>query len=59
MEVTWLWPMMEYVRSHQAKIVEYISGHPIFELCTGLIVGRYIAGFFVCGTRIMVRQKRG
>ena len=34
MEETGLWKMWNYVRRRQATILEYITGRPIFELCT-------------------------
>ena len=33
-DVAGLWPMQEYVRRRQEKIVEYIVTRLIFELCT-------------------------
>ena len=30
-----MWPMKEYIHRQQTNIVEYISNHPIYELCTG------------------------
>ena len=35
LEITGIWSIREYVRRHQAKIAEYVSGIPIEELCTG------------------------
>ena len=35
LEVTGIWPIMEYVRRRQATIVEYASGRPIYEHFTG------------------------
>ena len=47
LEVTGLWPMREYVRRWQAKIAEYIAGHPIFELCR-YAERREISIMFLC-----------
>ena len=34
LEVTSLWPIREYVRSQKAKIMDYVSGRLIYNICT-------------------------
>ena len=36
LEAAGLWPMQEYVWSHQATIAYCISTHMIYELCNGV-----------------------
>ena len=35
LKVTGLWPMREYVWRRQMTIVEYVTGRPVYGLCTG------------------------
>ena len=35
LEVADLWPLKEYIQRRQANIAEYITNHPIYELCMG------------------------
>ena len=34
LDTTGLWKMREYIRRHQVTILDYIMGHPIFEIHT-------------------------
>ena len=36
LEITWIWPIREYLRRRQETIAEYVSGRPIYILFTGL-----------------------
>ena len=36
LEVADLWPLNEYIQRRQANIAEYITNHPIYELCMGV-----------------------
>ena len=35
LESVGIWPMKEYIRRQQSTIANYITNHPIYELCTG------------------------
>ena len=35
MKTTRLWKIMEYMKRHQATIMEHVAGRPIYEFCTG------------------------
>ena len=54
-----MWVMREFIRRRQAKITEYILGRPYLNYVHSLRGGRDLEGFFVGGTRIIVRQKKG
>ena len=35
LEATVMWPLKEFIQRPQTTSTEYITNHPIYELCTG------------------------